>query len=651
MNRLGSLALAGLLGATLGARGSQGQPAVPQTTFRAGVDIVDVDVSVLDKHRLPIRNLTAADFTVLEDGRPRPIVAFSTVQLPPRELPPARWMDRVAPDVASNAFLREGRLIVILMDRSITTIQRPVARQVAETVVDQLRPGDLAALVYATHGVPQNFTADRQRLLDAIRRPFAVLPEGDSGSAGECFCGLCSLETITRIAEATRDVRQRRKILYVIGSNMSVQSMGACGGALTNARSRALRALEVGNLTVHTFDPAGLQTLSPTASQPSPPSGVIGASLARRANLQLLPDHTGGRAVFGTNAPADAVAAVFRETNSYYVLGFQPGSSSPDGRFRDITVKVARPDVIIQARQGYYAPGARRAPAASALARAAPPSLVAAVTELWPKTAVGLTMSAVPFALPGLRDATIALVIGVNHDLERDGSGDGLGVDRAPPSGRTVEVLVGAFDRNGRSMGYQRQSVPVAPRPIGSRTLEYEILSLLPLAPGRYEIRAAVEDPALRATGSVYGYVDVPDFSAELVSLSGILLEAAPAGAAAPHAALAGLVPIVPTARRLFPRSARVTAFVRIHQGVKRALMPGYLEAEVVDDADNRVFHHESRLVPEHFGANRAMDFTLELPFTRLEPGQYLLTIEVRHGNASAKRDLRFTIDRAERSR
>ena len=47
--------------------GQSGQP--PQVTFRTGVDLVDVDVSVLDEHRQPVRGLTAGDFTVLEDGK------------------------------------------------------------------------------------------------------------------------------------------------------------------------------------------------------------------------------------------------------------------------------------------------------------------------------------------------------------------------------------------------------------------------------------------------------------------------------------------------------------------------------------------------------------------------------------------------------
>ena len=46
----------------------QAQTPSTQPTFRLGVNVVQVDVSVLDDKRRPVRDLTAADFTYLEDG-------------------------------------------------------------------------------------------------------------------------------------------------------------------------------------------------------------------------------------------------------------------------------------------------------------------------------------------------------------------------------------------------------------------------------------------------------------------------------------------------------------------------------------------------------------------------------------------------------
>jgi hypothetical protein len=45
-------------------------PTQSAPTFRAGIDLVQLDVSVMDRDRQPVRGLTARDFQVLEDGRP-----------------------------------------------------------------------------------------------------------------------------------------------------------------------------------------------------------------------------------------------------------------------------------------------------------------------------------------------------------------------------------------------------------------------------------------------------------------------------------------------------------------------------------------------------------------------------------------------------
>src|SRR5262245_42992736 len=121
----------------------------PQTTFRAGTDLVQVDVSVLDHDRRPVRGLTAADFTVLEDGKARPVVAFTAVDLPERVQPSAApWTYEIGSDVASNEIPQEGRLVIILMDRSIPDGFPTVnAKAIARMAVNELGAGDMAAVV------------------------------------------------------------------------------------------------------------------------------------------------------------------------------------------------------------------------------------------------------------------------------------------------------------------------------------------------------------------------------------------------------------------------------------------------------------------------------------------------------------------------
>ena len=125
---------------------------------------MQVDVSVLDKERKPVRGLTETDFTILEDGKPRPLVAFVPVNLAePQEPPTAPALRDVPADVITNSVRREGRLVVIMFDWSIRFLDQALARRIATAAVDQLGPDDLAAVVFssgfANGGSPQNFTA------------------------------------------------------------------------------------------------------------------------------------------------------------------------------------------------------------------------------------------------------------------------------------------------------------------------------------------------------------------------------------------------------------------------------------------------------------------------------------------------------------
>lgn len=620
--------------------------------FRASTDLVDVDVSVLDGDRLPVRGLTASDFTVLEDGRARPIVAFSAVDLPARQRASARWMSMIPPDVVDNDLQHEGRLVAILIDQSIAFEDLPTSQRFAEAVVDQLRPGDLAAVAYSTFGIPQNFTQDRERLRAAIRRPTVGLPVDDGGGASLCPCGVCSLDAIGDVAEAMAPVRQRRKMLVVIGSNIAIQSAGSCSAQINPARERAFRAVEAGNVTVYAFDPAGLPTLTMSASERRPASarggGAAMRNLVRLGNLRTLPDRTGGRYLSDPLRPADRVAEIFRESESYYVLGFEPAHPEPDGRFHRIRVSVNRPRVTLQARRGYYG-GAVEGPTRvqrddtrQDAASAAPAVLRNAVAGLWPRSELALKASAVPVAAPDLTRSTVASIIHVTQTFEPSQSALWGSPSGSGPS--VVNVFTGAFDRLGRALATSRQSVRVTPQAIGTRAFAYEVVSRLDLRPGRYEVRTAVEDTRLGRVGSVYTYVDVPDYQRAAVSLSGLLMSVRPAGTLEPDAPLAGLVPVTPTTRREFLASDDVTAFVRLYQGVSRALMPGYVVAEILDDRDTSVYRQETRLAAGAFGASRAVDFSVDVPVGQLAPGSYVLGIEARHGNETARRDVRFTV-------
>src|ERR1700730_14538348 len=73
-----------------------------QPSFKTGVQLVRIDVSVLDEKRQPVRGLQASDFTVLEDGQPRPIRSFQAVDVAVSTPPIAPIAPMPAPEVATN---------------------------------------------------------------------------------------------------------------------------------------------------------------------------------------------------------------------------------------------------------------------------------------------------------------------------------------------------------------------------------------------------------------------------------------------------------------------------------------------------------------------------------------------------------------------
>ena len=93
----------------------------PSPTFRSGVDLVPVDVSVIDREGRPVRDLTVADFTLTVDGRPRAIVSASFVS--------SELLEDTPPDrttFSTNSGQRPGRLIALVIDEA--HIKRGTAR-------------------------------------------------------------------------------------------------------------------------------------------------------------------------------------------------------------------------------------------------------------------------------------------------------------------------------------------------------------------------------------------------------------------------------------------------------------------------------------------------------------------------------------------
>ena len=122
--------------------------------YRGAVDIVQLDVSVLDKDRRPVTGLTAADFSVLDGGKPQPILSFEEVRIPGVATSAPRWMREAAVDVVDND-ARARRIVVIVFDDAhleFDPLLMGQSQDIARKVVDSMGPNDLGAVTFTDEG-------------------------------------------------------------------------------------------------------------------------------------------------------------------------------------------------------------------------------------------------------------------------------------------------------------------------------------------------------------------------------------------------------------------------------------------------------------------------------------------------------------------
>jgi len=624
--------------------GLAGQQTPP--TFRSGVDIVTLDVSVLDEDRRPVRGLTAADFTVIENGTPLPIVAFKAVDLPDRDIAMAPWVGDVGSDVVSNRFEPDRLVVLLLDDWNVSTNPSEVrtTKLIAQAIVDELGPVDLAAVVYTfAHERGVEFTSDKARLRQAIDRfASSQMPEPPArfGMPPMPSMACPHNECVTAAFRAVSDVMReswpgrRKTVAYVSGEGtytIGPQPIGDRVTGLTNPGEsaglwdsgpdlqRTFRALQEANVNVYQYDPRDLKESLNLLVAPNT-TGQMGIFAA----------NTGGGIVTKTNAPEQHVSEMFIENSSYYMLGVQPPNTPGKTAFRPVTVKVAFPGVVVRTRPGYYTPTAEKTKAVKN-----PPSPIEkALSGARPTGDLPLSLLAVPLATP--KGAAVAVITGLDRDLDM------------PPTD-TIEIAARAFSQatnDRRSKGVATAKLALSRPATAAGVVHYDMGTRLDVAPGQYEIRLAADSAATRLTGSAFAYVTVPDFERNRLSASGLVLTKLPPSSATGKDPLVDLLPFTPTTLRAFGRGERVVSVVWFYQGAQQTAEAVAIAAKIVDQRDETVFERSDTAKPSVFQPTpRTAEYRLELPLADLDPGEYLLTIDGKVGPAAVSRRLRFRMN------
>ena len=453
---------------------------------------------------------------------------------------------------------------------------------------------------------------------------------------GSCACGLCSIETLARVAEGLRSVPHQRKALLYISAGLRVDAtMGefvqlpasfaayqdTCEARKHDAMLEVFRQAQLANVTISAVDPNGL----PAGSGHSYPEF-----------LRTVAENTGGRAVVNDNEPERQVQALLLESSSYYLLGFESASKTAGGGFHRIQVRVNRRDLDVRARSGYYGPTAKERKAAAAAG--AVETLDATIGGQLPLPDLALQASVAPF-LDGNDKAALAIALRLGQPTGTSGL-EGTPLDA---QAHTVDVIASVFDSQGHSFGSRRLTVRTPLSPPGVGNPQYEVLPRLPVPPGRYEVRLGARTSDGRS-GSVYTFVDVPAFTRAPLSISGVVLAVTPSAPAAPADAYADLLPIAPTAQRDFGRADRVTAFLRLYQGGSRTLAAVTVATRLVNSRNEQLSEAIRTIDAAAFTRGRSFDNRFEVPVRYLAPDEYLLTVDVAAAGETVRRAVRFRV-------
>lgn len=656
-----------LVCATLAAAGVSALAQAPQQpTFRAGVEIVEVQAVVTDAQGNPVDGLTQDDFEVIEGGKPQAIAAFSAVNIPIERLDrPLYSPTAIEPDVLSNQG-DEGRIYLIAFDEMAPQYALRTQHLLRQFIERHVGANDRVAFGYFGTGAreSQEFTSNKRVMLEALRKftggipgeaPMAVpISNPETGQALPTNLSDSSIETEARFKlrgrmKAFRDMveflstipAQRKALLFLstgIGDAVSavIDYQGGVMPIELEDAHVAIRAAATGNVAIYPIDPRGLQadgngefTSFEEAQSAATPAAT---RLAEISNARMLAETTGGFAFINQNTFDQAFTRLVRENSSYYVLGYYSTDDRRNGRFRRLQVRVKRPGLQVRARSGYLAPRGRPADARDTRRSEKPsplsPSTATALANGVPSRGLPLQLFAAPFKGSD-RDATVALVLTVDvaalELTEKDGVFNGR-----------LEMTSAATDNRSRMIGgeYHTMTLNLKPDTMArARVTGLQVLGEVKLPPGRYQVRAALGNGT--KAGSVIYDLDVPDFSRQPLTMSGVALTSrllANAPTLTPKNPLRDFLPAPPTTTREFSADDTIVLFTEVYDNLKTpAAHTVELTATLrADDGREIRSVSDERSSSELTGGTGGFGFRADLPLEGASPGLYVIHVEAR---------------------
>jgi len=402
------------------------QDAPPQQpTFRAGIDSVSVDVVVTDRQGKPVRDLTKADFTIEENGKPQAIETFKFVTID--ESMDAQLEGREIlsfADQRSEVAREENRLLVIFLDdyhvRRGTGMA--VRNRLAEFVA-QLTPHDLVAVVTPL-SIMGGLTFSRSHISTAstirafegrkydytVKNPIEARMEHLAPEAQERFRNDMAIAALRNLCQQLGTMRDGRKTVLYFSEGLTgsmpagVRTTGsqypsAPAGtpqapnqssreyfdtaSLINQMQQVFDAANGNDVAIYTVDPRGLAVFEFGVNEDVSMATDRRVLTEATDSLRNIAGNTNGRAIINANDFLPGLKQMMVDGATYYLLGYTSTLAARDGKFHPITVRVKRSGVDVRARKGYWAYSAEEAARASAPPKpSAPEEITTALSDL-----------------------------------------------------------------------------------------------------------------------------------------------------------------------------------------------------------------------------------------------------------------------------
>ncbi len=521
----------------------------PLPIFRAGVDLLEVDVNIIDDDGNPVADLIGSDFVVSVDGEPRSVASAQFVDLRTAGLlSPEGAAEEQDLFYSTNTTGTRGRLIMIAVDRE--NISFGEGRQVmkaASAFLDALGPNDKVSLVTVPPPGPfVDFTSDRQLVQSELEELVGVgndfnlfadqlqmgISEAMEISRSMGFSALArvALDRICADADfqnscqeeatvnarvlstevqrqADASIRMLEEILDHLSEIDGPKSLiWISEGLLTET------AVELGRLvsrsaaartSVNVVMIDDFAQLDMTQDGPSPT-----ASLDRemkQAGLNALASFTGGTLLRVIQQAAPAFERIERELSGYYLLGVEPLAEDLDGEFHEIDVSVRRPGANVRSHREFrHQPVDESSGDTEDRLRRTLSSPVAA-------TDLPLRVATYTYQDPASSDVRVLVVT----DVERDEYGPAdvmFGYQLIAPDGEIVA---------GRA---QRATLEPVDGPQGP---VLEQLAAFVVQPGEYTLKLAVVEHGGRR-GSLEHSVDAQEMAGQRFAMGDLVLATAP---------------------------------------------------------------------------------------------------------------------------